>query len=136
MQQAHWLLRLALASVFIYHGYEKLFIFGVGNFAAMMQLNEVVTYLVILAELGGGILVLVGGLTNSALTRLGALATLPVMLGAIFTVHLKPGFQWSFIASETHPMGGIEFQVVLILVALYFVVVGNGEPAAAAPAGE
>lgn len=129
MQQAHWLLRLALASVFIYHGYDKFFVTGAANFATMMGLNEVVAYLVALAELAGGILVLVGGFTNSLVTRLGALVTIPVMLGAIFMVHLKPGFKWAFTASPTHPMGGIEFQVVLVLVALYLVIVGNGESA-------
>lgn len=33
--------------------------------------------------------------------------------------------QWSFVASESHPMGGMEFQVVLTLIALYFVAKGN-----------
>jgi putative oxidoreductase len=123
---AHWLLRLALASVFLYHGFEKFFVMGIGGFSTMMNLPEFVGALVALAEVAGGALILVGGLTTSLVTRLGALATIPVMLGAIFMAHLAPGFQWSFVASATHPMGGIEFQVTLILVALYFLAVGNG----------
>jgi putative oxidoreductase len=57
------------------------------------------------------------------MTRLAALATIPVLVGAIVMVHWG---QWSFVASETHPMGGMEFQVVLLLMALYFVIRGNG----------
>ena len=36
--------------------------------------------------------------------------------------------QWHFAASETHPMGGMEFQFTLLMIALYFVIVGNGTP--------
>ncbi len=57
------------------------------------------------------------------MTRLGALILMPMMLGAISLVHWG---QWSFAPSETHPMGGMEFQVTLLLIALYFVLRGNG----------
>jgi len=33
--------------------------------------------------------------------------------------------QWSFVPSASHPMGGMEFQVVLMLIMLYLVVTGN-----------
>jgi putative oxidoreductase len=33
--------------------------------------------------------------------------------------------RWNFLPSETHPMGGIEFQVVLGLIMLYIVITGN-----------
>ncbi|MBN1540991.1 DoxX family protein [candidate division KSB1 bacterium] len=111
---AHWLLRVALASVFIYHGFMK---FPVGGFAQAMGMPVFVALLVALAELGGGILVLVGGFTKDIVTRLGALAIVPVMLGAIFMVHLKNG--WNIMN------GGAEFVTVLLLVALYFVIKGN-----------
>jgi len=127
---AHWLLRLALASVFLYHGLEKFFVMGIGGFATMMGLPEFVAALVALAEVAGGGLILIGGVTTGIVTRLGALATIPVMLGAIFMVHLQSGFRWSFTPSETHPLGGAEFQVVLVLIALYFLIVGNGDEAA------
>ena len=58
-------------------------------------------------------------------TRLGGLLIVPVMLGAIFMMHWG---QWHFAASETHPMGGMEFQSTLLMIALYFVVVGNKAP--------
>jgi len=87
-----------------------------------MGLPEFVAYLVVLAELGGGILVLAGGFMNSMVTRLGALATIPVMVGAIVKAHWG---RWSFTPAEGFPMGGMEFQTVLILVALYLLIKGN-----------
>lgn len=118
---AHWLLRFALASVFIYHGFGKFA--DLGSFAGMMNLSYAVALLVALAELGGGILLLVGGtLSKDLMTRVGATMLVPVMLGAIIMVHWP---QWNFVPSETHPMGGMEFQVVLLLTSLYFVARGN-----------
>ena len=40
-----------------------------------------------------------------------AAVIVPVMAGAIALVHWG---KWSFVASESHPMGGMEFQVVLM----------------------
>jgi putative oxidoreductase len=117
---AHWLLRLGLASVFVYHGINKFA--DIGKFAAMMDLPYTIALLVALAEVGGGILVFLGAMTNSWLTRAGAAMFVPVMLGAIFMIHWP---QWSFVASSTHPMGGMEFQVVLLLLSLYLVIKGN-----------
>lgn len=89
----------------------------------MMGLPVWVTILVALAEVGGSIVLLLGGaLKNALLTRLGAAAFIPAMLGAIAMVHCP---RWSFSASGTHPMGGMEFQAVLTLIALYFVLRGN-----------
>jgi putative oxidoreductase len=76
-------------------------------------------------ETGGGALVLFGGFGNDLLTRLGGLLIAPVMLGAIAMVHWG---QWSFAPSDTHPMGGMEFQFTLLMIALYFVLVGNSVP--------
>ena len=47
---------------------------------------------------------------------------LPVLLGAIALVHWG---RWNFVPTADHPMGGMQFQVTLILVALYLVVTGN-----------
>ena len=52
---------------------------------------------------------------------LAGLAIVPVMLGAIFMVHWG---RWSFSPTETHPMGGMEFQVVLLLIALFSTYLG------------
>ncbi|HCV23127.1 MAG TPA: hypothetical protein DGN59_06680 [Candidatus Latescibacteria bacterium] len=56
------------------------------------------------------------------LTRLGGLLIAPVMAGAIMMVHWP---QWAFMASETHPMGGMEFQFAMMLTGLYFAIAGN-----------
>jgi putative oxidoreductase len=56
------------------------------------------------------------------MTRLGALLLIPPMLGAIAMVHWP---RWAFTPSDTHPMGGMEFQVTLILIMLYLLVKGN-----------
>jgi len=117
---AHWLLRAGLASVFIFHGIGKLV--DVAGFAEMMSLPLAVAWLVTLAEVGGGIGILAGSFGRDWLTRLSAAAIIPVMLGAIAMLHWG---QWSFVASDTHPMGGMEFQVVLTLIAGYFVLKGN-----------
>lgn len=127
-RHAHWALRLALFSVFIYHGLDK---FGdLGGFAEMTGMPVIVAALVALAEAGGAVLVLVGGFMKDWMTRLGALAIIPVMLGAIFMVHWG---QWAFMATETHPMGGMEFQVTLLLIAVFLAIRGNSvnQPAGA-----
>ena len=117
---AHWLLRAALAGVFVFHGLGKFL--DLGGFAQMMGLSFPVAALVALAEVAGGIGIVVGAFTRDIVTRLAAIAIVPVMLGAIVLVHWG---QWSFMASESHPAGGMEFQVVLLLLAAYFAITGN-----------
>ena len=128
---AHWFLRLALASVFLYHGLTKFPVLQ--TMADMLQMPVVMIVLVALAETAGGALVLLGGFLNDWMTRLGALVLVPVMLGAIFMVHWG---QWHFKATETHPMGGMQFQVTLLLVALYLLVRGNNVNTAGTPSTE
>ena len=117
---SHWLLRLALAGVFIFHGLGKFL--DLSGFSQMMGLSTSVAILVAFAEVAGGVGIIVGAFTRDIVTRLAGVAIAPVMLGAITMVHWG---QWSFMASETHPAGGMEFQVVLLLLALYFIVMGN-----------
>lgn len=125
---AHWLLRIAVASVFLFHGFGKLL--DVGAFAGMMGFSVALAWLVTIAELGGGILLLLGGamkdgdgpLSGTLVTRLGALIDSIILVGAIALVHWP---RWNFVPSESHPMGGMEFQVTLLLISLYFLIVGN-----------
>jgi putative oxidoreductase len=121
---AHWLLRIALASVFLYHGLLK---FGnLEGFAQMLPISYLQLVLVAAAETTGGLLILLGGFRQDTLsdlaTRIGAALNIPVMIGAIAMVHWG---QWNFVPSESHPMGGAQFQTVLLLVMLYLVVTGN-----------
>jgi len=132
-QNAHWFLRIALASVFIYHGMMKFL--NLEATAQMLPISYLQVVLVAAAETGGGLLVLLGGIANNSLsdlaTRIGAALNIPVMIGAISIVHWG---QWNFVPSATHPMGGFEFQAVLILIMAYLVVTGNRSLSAANPA--
>ncbi|WP_296809646.1 hypothetical protein [Thiocapsa sp.] len=61
--------------------------------------TSLVAVLVALAEVGGGLAVLVGGLVRRDwLTRLGGGVTIPVLIGAIAMVHWG---QWSFVPSPS-----------------------------------
>lgn len=121
---AHWLLRIALASVFVYHGVLKFM--NLEGFAQMLPISYLQVVFVAAAETGGGLLVLLGGFGRDRLsdlaTRVGAALNLPVIIGAISIVHWG---QWNFVPSESHPMGGFEFQAVLLLLMLYLVFTGN-----------
>lgn len=121
---AHWLLRIALASVFIYHGVLKFM--NLEGFAQMLPISYLQVVLVALAETSGGLLLLVGGFRADRIsdlaTRVGAAMNIPVIIGAITMVHWG---RWNFVPSESHPMGGMEFQAVLLLLMLYLVITGN-----------
>jgi putative oxidoreductase len=118
---AHWFLRLALASVFLYHGLGKFP--QLTQLAGMMKMPVAMITLVALAETVGSVLILLGGFLKDWMTRLGALLLIPVMLGAIFMVHWG---QWNnFAHTESHPMGGMEFQVTLLCIQLYLLIKGN-----------
>jgi len=121
---AHWLLRIALASVLLFHGLLKFT--DLEGFTQMLPISYLEVVLVALAEAGGGLLILLGGFRNDRLsdlaTRIGAALNVPVLVGAIAIVHWG---RWNFVPTESHPLGGFEFQAVLLLVTLYLVVTGN-----------
>lgn len=121
-KHAHWLLRLALASIFVYYGIDKFLGGGIAGFSGATGLPGPMALLVALTEIGAGTLVLIGGVTHTWITRLGALMVVPVMLGAIFMVHWG---QWHMMPTPTHPMGGMGFQVTLLFVATYLFIRGN-----------
>ncbi|MGK0271931.1 MAG: putative oxidoreductase [Cocleimonas sp.] len=121
---AHWFIRIPFAATFIFHGLGK---FGnLSGGAEMMGLPVFVLTLVAVAEVLAGLGALVGGLPNFSkndlVTRLAGLAGAPVLLGAIFMVHFP---RFSFVPSEEFPMGGFEFQLLLLGVAIYFILSGN-----------
>lgn len=152
--QAHWLLRIALASVFLYHGLPKFA--NLSGIAQMMGMPVFMLLLVALAEVGGSMLILLGGFMKDWMTRIGAFLQVPVMLGAIFMVHLPQGWNFMNVAIMGPAMeqvvaaaeagkgmvhvtapGGAEFQVTLLLIQLYLVIKGNAvkaETAGASPA--
>lgn len=119
-KHAHWLLRIAVASVFLYHGFTKFP--QAEGLAGMMGMPLILVYMLGAAELTGAVLVLAGGVGSAWLTRLGSLLLIPVMLGAVAMVHWP---RWNFASSPEYPMGGMEFQVVLLLVLVYLLVQGG-----------
>ena len=124
---AHWPIRLAMAGIFIFHGAGKVMMPAM---AAMMGMSETVWMLLGAVEAAAGLGFIVGGLKQGdlgiLLTRLSGLAIIPIMIGAIYMVHWP---QWSFVVSATHPMGGMEFQVLILSVAIYAFVTGlDGKP--------
>ena len=118
----HWFVRAGFLSVFLYSGIDKFLGSGIAGFAAVMDLPYLMALLVALAEIGAGVFIVLGALTNGWITRLGAVMTVPVLLGAIVMEHWG---QWHFMATPTHPLGGMMFQVTLLFVALYILVRGN-----------
>jgi putative oxidoreductase len=119
---AHWPIRLTMAGIFIFHGVGKVMMPAM---AAMMGMSETVWMLLGAIEAAAGLGFIIGGVKRDDLgimvTRLSGLAIIPVMLGAIYMVHWP---RWSFAPSETHPMGGMEFQVLILSVAIYAFLTG------------
>jgi putative oxidoreductase len=117
--QAHWFIRIPFAAVFAGHGIGKVAM-PVAS-AQMLDLPLMVVLVVGVAELLAGIGAVVGGVERTPyrglVDRLTGLAAAPVLIGAIALVHWP---RWSFVATESHPMGGMEFQVVLLGIALWF----------------
>jgi putative oxidoreductase len=96
------ILRVSVATIFIRHGAQKLFVFGfagvTGSFAQMgVPFPGLMGPLIALLEFFGGIALLLG-----FLTRLVALGFVCDMLGAILLVQLKKGFS------------GFEFEFLLL----------------------
>ena len=110
-------LRVVLGVIFILHGGQKLFVYGLdgvtGSFAQMgIPAAGFFGPLVAFVEFFGGIAIVLG-----LITRLAALGVGATMVVAILTVHLKQGF--------FNP-GGVEFPLALLASAIALVVAGAG----------
>ncbi len=110
----HWGLRISLAATFLYHGWAK---FPIENFVQAMGMPAPMAWAVAIAELVAGVALLAGPFTKDMLTRLGGGIVVVIMIGAIFMVHLKNGFNVMD--------GGFEFQLLMLVTGLYFVAKGN-----------
>ncbi len=119
---AHWFLRFSLASVFLYHGITKFP--AIGMMSEMMGMPAFMIAMLAIVETLAGILILVGGVGPTWATRTAGAIVAVDMLGAIGMVHLQHG--WNSVNMGMGNEGrGMEFQVTLLMIALYFVVVGN-----------
>ncbi len=127
MRYSPVIIRLALGVIFFAHGAQKVLgWWGGSGFSGTIALfakngmSAPLTVLVMVGEFFGGLGVLVG-----ALTRLAALGPAIVMVGAIFTVHLKDGFfmNWFCQPDRGH---GIEYNLALLAMALSLILTGAG----------
>lgn len=113
------LLRLTLGGLFLAHLGLKYFVFtpaGTAQFFASLGLPAGMAYVTMLWELVGAVTLILG-----IWPRLVALAMIPVLLGAIFTVHIHAGFFFS------NPNGGWEFPALWIVGLLVLALVGDGK---------
>lgn len=115
------ILRLALGLMFVAHGALKLFVFtpaGTVGYFASLGLPAIFAYLTIAAELGGGVLLLLG-----VATRPVALALIPLLIGAGLLGHGGNG--WVF----SNQGGGWEYPAFLVVAAVVQVLLGDGAAA-------
>src|SRR5262245_59217912 len=87
------ILRITLGVLFLAHAGLKIFVFtpaGTAQFFESLGLPGVLAYLTIAAELAGAIALIVG-----FHARWVALALIPILVGAIVTVHGPAGFFFS-----------------------------------------
>jgi putative oxidoreductase len=103
--------------MFIAHALLKYYVFtlpGTAQFFASLGLPTSLAYLTFAAELGGGVLLVLG-----VYARYVALALVPVLLGATWA---HSGNGWVF----SGPNGGWEYPAFLTLAAIVQFLVGDG----------
>jgi putative oxidoreductase len=113
-----FLLRASLGILFLAHAALKIFIFtpaGTAQFFVSLGLPPALAYLTILAELGGGAMLLAG-----ILTRWAAIALVPLLLGAIAFDHGANG--WLF----SNAGGGWEFPAFWAVALMVQALLGDG----------
>lgn len=111
-------LRLALGALFLAHAAVKIFVFtpaGTAQFFASLGLPPALAYVTIPWEVVGALALIFG-----VWTRLAALALIPVLLGAIVTVHGPAGFLF------TNANGGWEFPALWIVGLIVLALAGDG----------
>ncbi|WP_160122796.1 DoxX family protein [Rhodovarius lipocyclicus] len=112
------LLRLSLGILFLAHAGLKIFVFtpaGTAGFFGSLGLPGWLAYVTIAWEVLGAVALILG-----IYARAVAIALIPVLLGAIFTVHGKAGFFFS------NANGGWEFPAFWIVGLIALALVGDG----------
>lgn len=111
------LLRLSLGSMWISHALLKVFVFTIPGFQGFLAAQGMPTFIalpVVLLELAGGALILLG-----VQGRLVSLLLLPILIGAT-AAHVGNG--WVF----SNPQGGWEYPVFLIAMSVVHALIGDG----------
>lgn len=122
------LLRLALGGLFLAHAGLKIFVFtpaGTAQFFGSLGLPPALAYITIVWELAVAVALILG-----LWARIAAIAGIPILLGAIFTVHFAAGFFFS------NPNGGWEFPALWIVGLLAVALIGEGAYALKAMPGQ
>jgi putative oxidoreductase len=112
------LLRLSLGGLFLAHAGLKLMVFtpaGTAKFFASVGLPPALAYVTITAEVVGGIALILG-----VWTRFVAVALIPVLLGAIATVHGQAGFFFN------NANGGWEYPAFWVVALIVQALLGGG----------
>jgi putative oxidoreductase len=110
-------IRVALGAMFIAHALLKYLVFtmpGFAGFLGQIGYPAVLAWPIFLAELVGGVLIVLG-----VFSRYVTIALLPVLLGALL-VHAPNG--WLFTAQN----GGWEYPAFLVVAAVAHVLSGEG----------
>ena len=112
-------LRIAVGAVFAMHGWQKLTMMGLPGVTGFLgglgfPAPEVFAVLLIAAELGGGILLILGAFTHWAAKILSIVAVI-----ALMTVHISNGF---FIKD-----GGYEFIILILAASISLMITGAGK---------
>jgi len=112
------LLRLTLGGLFLAHVALKLFVFtpaGTAAFFGKIGLPPALAYVTIAAEVLGGLALILG-----VWTRVVAILLVPILLGAIVTVHGGAGFFFN------NPNGGWEYPAFWAVALLVQALLGDG----------
>jgi putative oxidoreductase len=112
-------LRLVLGVIYIMHAYLAAFVFGPQGMVAYQTAKgipfpELATWYLIVAHGLGGLCLLLG-----VLVRWAALANIPIMLVAVFVIHLKQGF---FMGKD----GGYEYTLLVLGATIAQALLGAG----------
>ena len=112
-------LRVVLGIIFLYHGYDKVFVKGQEAITGFMDslglpLPSLMAFLVSYGELIGGIMLIVGICTYWV-----SLIDIVIALVALFTVHLGNGFSMA--------NGGYEYILLILAASISTFITGAGK---------
>jgi putative oxidoreductase len=121
------LIRLIVGVVFVMHGYLALVVLGpqtVAGYVSRMGYpsspGTVLAWYLIVAHLGGGVLIIIG-----LWTRWAALANIPPMASAVLLLHFNQGFFMKVVEGR-NVAGGYEFSLTVLVATTALVLLGSG----------